>query len=283
MAIDKQRKPDWLKIKAVGGKRFKEMNQLIDEFKIQTVCQAANCPNRSECFERGTATFLILGSRCTRNCRFCDIETGLPDKVDSTEPKRVAEMSARLRLKHIVITSVTRDDLPDGGADQFAQSVQEIRLLLPDATIELLTPDFLHTPDAIDTIINCKPNIFNHNLETVQSQYSTVRPQANYNFSLNLLKYVSENSDIITKSGIMVGVGETIDELKVLFADLSAHNVSVLTIGQYLAPSKQHLPVIKYYHPDEFTNLKQLAENAGIKIVVSAPLVRSSYRADQIF
>ena len=282
MISKKQRKPDWLKIKAVGGEKFKEVNQLINEYDIQTVCQAANCPNRAECFERGTATFLILGPKCTRNCRFCDIETGLPNTVDLTEPKRVAEMSAKLKLKHIVITSVTRDDLPDGGAEQFAKSVYEIRSLLPNAAIELLTPDFLHAPDAINIIIDCKPNIFNHNLETVQSLYTVVRPQANYQSSLNLLKYVSENSEIRTKSGIMVGVGETKEQLKILFDDLYAHHVSILTIGQYLAPSNKHLPVEKYYHPDEFTELKQIAENAGIKKVVSAPLVRSSYRADQI-
>ncbi len=282
MISKKQRKPDWLKIKAVGGEKFKEVNQLINEYGVQTVCQAANCPNRAECFERGTATFLILGSKCTRNCRFCDIDTGLPNSVDQTEPKRVAEMSAKLKLKHIVITSVTRDDLPDGGAEQFAKSVKEIRSLLPHAAIELLTPDFLHAPDAINIIIDCKPNIFNHNLETVKSLYPVVRPQANYQSSLNLLKYVSENSEIRIKSGIMVGVGETIEQLRILFDDLHAHNVSILTIGQYLAPSSRHLPVKKYYHPDEFTELKQIAENAGIAKVVSAPLVRSSYRADQI-
>lgn len=278
----KQRKPSWLKIKAVGGDKFKEVNRLINEYGIKTVCQAANCPNRSECFERGTATFLILGSKCTRNCRFCDIDSGQPDRVDPTEPKRVAEMSAKLKLKHIVITSVTRDDLPDGGAEQFAKSVQEIRKVLPDAAVELLTPDFLNKPDAINIIIDCQPNIFNHNLETVQSLYQVVRPQANYQSSLRLLKYVSENSDIRTKSGIMVGVGETMEELKVLFGDLYRHNVSILTIGQYLAPSSHHLPVIKYYHPDEFAFLKQFAEESGISKVVSAPLVRSSYRADQI-
>ncbi len=282
MALNRERKPAWLKIKAVGGEKFKEVNQLIKEYGLQTVCHAANCPNRSECFDRGTATFLILGSKCTRNCSFCDIEAGRPNLVDSTEPKRVAEMSAKLKLKYVVITSVTRDDLTDGGATQFSQTVKEIRKVLPNTLIELLTPDFLHAPNAINIIIDCTPDVFNHNLETVQSRYSVVRPQANYQSSLQLLKYVSENSEIKTKSGIMVGVGETINELKVLFDDLYRHNVSVLTIGQYLAPSKQHLSVSKYYHPDEFTKLKQFAEESGIKKVVSGPLVRSSYRADQI-
>ncbi len=282
MSLQKQRKPDWLKIKAVGGHKFKEVNQLIKSYGVETVCHAANCPNRSECFDRGTATFLILGSKCTRNCSFCDIEPGLPQIVDKTEPIRIAGISRKLKLKHIVITSVTRDDLTDGGASQFAQVVAEIKKLLPKAVIELLTPDFLHAPSGIQIIIDCKPNIFNHNLETVESLYSIVRPQANYKFSLNLLKFVSENSAITTKSGIMVGVGETVEQLKVLFDDLSAHNVSILTIGQYLAPSAKHLEVKKYYHPDEFLKLKQLAEESGISKVVSVPLVRSSYRADQI-
>ncbi len=282
MHQNKRRKPDWLKIKAVGGDKFKEVNQLITEYGVQTVCQAANCPNRSECFDRGTATFLILGSKCTRNCRFCDIEAGVPQSVDLTEPKRIAEMSAKLKLKHVVITSVTRDDLADGGALQFADSVKEIRLLLPQAVIELLTPDFLHAPDGIKIIIDCTPDIFNHNLETVESLYSVVRPQAKYTSSLQLLKFVADNSTIKTKSGIMVGVGETKEELKVLFDDLAEAHVSILTIGQYLAPSNRHLPVIKYYHPDEFSELKRIAENSGIAKVVSAPLVRSSYRADQI-
>ena len=278
----KQRKPDWLKIKAVGGDKFKEVNQLLKAYNLQTVCHAANCPNRGECFDRGTATFLILGSVCTRNCTFCDINPGLPKAVDLSEPKRVAELSKKLELKHIVVTSVTRDDLADGGASQFAKTVFEIRKILPNSTIELLTPDFLHTPESIKIIINSQPNVFNHNLETVESLYPVVRPQANYKSSLKLLKYVSENSNIRTKSGIMVGVGETIDQLKVLFDDLSSHNVSILTIGQYLAPSSKHLSVKKFYHPDEFSILKQLAEDSGISKVVSAPLVRSSYRADQI-
>ena len=272
----KHRKPDWLKIKAVGGEKFKEVNQLLKAYDLQTVCHAANCPNRGECFDRGTATFLILGSTCTRNCAFCDINPGIPESVD------LAELSQKLKLKHVVVTSVTRDDLPDGGANQFARTVFEIKKLLPDTVIELLTPDFLHTPESIKIIIQCKPDIFNHNLETVASLYPIVRPQADYQSSLKLLKFVSEHSDIRTKSGIMVGVGETLDELKVLFDDLYKHNVSILTIGQYLAPSPKHLRVEKYYHPDEFTILKQLAEDSGIPKVVSAPLVRSSYRADQI-
>ena len=277
-----KRKPDWLKVKISSGKKFQEVNQLLKDFNLKTVCQAANCPNRGECFERGTATFLILGPTCTRSCRFCDIETGKPAVVDLNEPKRIAEMVQKLKLKHVVITSVTRDDLPNGGAEQFASCVKEIRNLLPKAAIELLTPDFKSQPKAKDIIIESQPDIFNHNVETVPSLYSQVRPQADYQLSLDLLRYVSEQSSIKTKSGIMVGVGETVDELKILFSDLAENHVSILTIGQYLAPSKMHLPVHRYYHPDEFTDLKQIAENSGIKKVVSAPLVRSSYRADQI-
>ena len=277
-----QKKPDWLKIKAVGGNKFSEVNKLLKAYDLHTVCQAANCPNRSECFDRGTATFLILGPTCTRNCRFCDIVPGTPAAIDTNEPARIAELASRLHLKHVVITSVTRDDLSDGGATQFAEVVTEIRNRLPGASVEILTPDFQNQPTAKDIIIASAPDIFNHNLETVKSLYPVVRPGADYDHSLGLLSYVQTNSNILTKSGIMVGVGETVEQLKELFDDLVRHHVSVLTIGQYLAPSKMHLPVIEYYHPDRFTELKQLAETAGIRHVVAAPLVRSSYRADQI-
>ena len=277
------KKPDWLKIKAISGKTYNQVDSLLKVYNLQTVCQAANCPNRGECFDRGTATFLILGPKCTRNCRFCDIEPGKTSPVDPSEPKRIAEISRELKLKHIVITSVTRDDLPDGGAYQFAACISELRNFLPKSTIEILTPDFKGQPHARKIIIQAKPDIFNHNLETVPSLYAKVRPQADYRLSLDLLKYVHDNSEIITKSGIMVGVGETIDELTRLFADLHSVHVSILTIGQYLAPSRMHLPVEKFYHPDEFKMLKEMAEEAGIKTVFSAPLVRSSYKADLVF
>ncbi|KAA3634871.1 MAG: lipoyl synthase [Calditrichaeota bacterium] len=276
------KKPDWLKIKAISGKTYNQVHTLLEMYNLQTVCQAANCPNRGECFDRGTATFLILGPKCTRNCRFCDIEPGKTSAVDPSEPERIAELSKELKLNHVVITSVTRDDLPDGGASQFAACISELRKSLPNSTVEILTPDFKGQPDARKIILEAKPDIFNHNLETVPSLYSKVRPQADYKLSLDLLKYIYDNSQILTKSGIMVGVGETLDELCQLFEDLCSVNVSILTIGQYLAPSKMHLAVEKYYHPDEFEMLKEKAEQAGIKNVFSAPLVRSSYKADLV-
>lgn len=280
--MDVKRKPSWLKVQAFSGERFQELNHLLKQYGLNTVCQAANCPNRGECFNRGTATFLLMGPVCTRNCRFCDIHPGTPNTLDPKEPVRVAEAAAILKLKHVVVTSVTRDDLPDGGAGHFARTVQEIRLRLPDTRVELLTPDFQHQPKAIEIIINARPDIFNHNVETVPSLYATVRPGADYNVSLALLKKVADESPILTKSGVMVGLGETVAELKQLFEDLADNAVSSLTIGQYLSPSKEHLPVLKYYHPDEFDQLGEYAKKAGIKKVFSAPLVRSSYLADQV-
>ncbi len=274
------RKPDWLRVKAFSGNRYDEVNQLLRKHHLNTVCQAANCPNRGECFNRGTATFLILGPVCTRNCRFCDVPSGIPAPVDHDEPSRVAALSAELHLKHVVITSVTRDDLPDGGAEQFAMVVRELRKAIPSVTVEVLTPDFRDKPAAADVVIDAAPDIFNHNLETVRRLYPEVRPGADYFRSLDLLRYVREHSDIVTKSGIMVGLGETVAELGELFRDLSHTGVSNLTIGQYLSPSKDHLPVNRYLHPDEFDMLRELALQAGIKNVFSAPLVRSSYKAD---
>ena len=276
------RKPPWLKVKAFGGEQFNEVNKLLKQHELNTVCQEANCPNRGECFSRGTATFLILGPTCTRSCTFCNIESGVLKKVDPDEPRRVAELAKELKLKHVVITSVTRDDLVDGGANQFYSVTKQIREKLPKATIELLTPDFKDQEGAVDTVIRAKPDIFNHNLETVKRLYPQVRPQADYDYSMNLLGYVQKNSNIITKSGIMVGVGESVDELKELFNDLNNVNISILTIGQYLAPSLKHLKISKYYHPNEFEQLKELAQNTGIKKVVSAPLVRSSYKAEML-
>jgi lipoic acid synthetase len=276
------RKPPWLKVKAFGGEQFKEVNKLLKQHELNTVCQEANCPNRSECFSRGTATFLILGPTCTRNCTFCNIESGAMKEVDSDEPRRVAELAKVLNLKHVVITSVTRDDLVDGGANQFYSITKQIREKLPNTTIELLTPDFKDQEGAVETVITAEPDIFNHNLETVKRLYPQVRPQADYDYSMSLLDYVQKNSNIITKSGIMVGIGESVDELKELFDDLNNVNVSILTIGQYLAPSPKHLKISKYYHPNEFEQLKELAQNAGIKKVLAAPLVRSSYKAEML-
>ncbi len=275
-----QKKPSWLRVRAFSGSGFDHVNQLLKQHRLNTVCQAANCPNRGECFNRGTATFLILGPVCTRNCRFCDINSGQPVAVDADEPRRVAEMAKMLGLKYVVITSVTRDDLPDGGASHFAEVVRLLRELVEKVKVEILTPDFLGKPGAADTIIGSAPDVFNHNVETVPGLYSQVRPQADYQSSLALLKYIAVNSSITTKSGLMVGLGESFDELKTVFRDLANSSVSILTIGQYLAPSKNHYPVKKYVHPDEFVQLKEMAEAAGIPKVLSAPLVRSSYLAD---
>ncbi|RKX21923.1 MAG: lipoyl synthase [Candidatus Zixiibacteriota bacterium] len=276
------KKPSWLKVKAFSGQGYNHVNSLLKKYGLNTVCHDANCPNRGECFNRGTATFLILGPTCSRNCSFCDINSGLPDPVNFEEPENVAKAARDLKLKHVVVTSVTRDDLPDGGATQFADTIRCIRKYLPNSTIEVLTPDFKHTPKSVDLIIDAHPDVFNHNVETVENLYSKVRPQADYFGSLKLLKYVSEKSNIITKSGLMVGVGETLEQLKKTFKDLADNNVKILTIGQYLAPSKNHLPVSKYYTPEEFDLLKMHAQAVKIRHVFSAPLVRSSYKADMV-
>lgn len=275
------KKPEWLRVKAFSGAEFDRVNRLLKEHKLNTVCQAANCPNRGECFNRGTATFLILGPLCTRNCRFCDIKTGRPAEVDKLEPTRVAEMARQLKLRHVVITSVTRDDLPDGGAAQFARVVFELREKLPGATIEVLTPDFMGDTTAWDTVLDSGPDIFNHNVETVPRLYSEVRPGADYGRSLRMLRYIAGRPNIIAKSGLMVGMGETMAELEEVFGDLADTGVSILTIGQYLAPSRDHFPVVRYVSPEEFVEFQRLAEQAGIKKVFSAPLVRSSYMADR--
>ena len=278
--IPTSRKPDWLKVKAFGSSHYRRVSHLLTDYGLETVCRAANCPNRGECFDRGTATFLILGPTCTRNCRFCNIGTGRPAPVQSDEPARVAAMARQLELKHIVVTSVTRDDLPDGGASHFAETVRQIRLQLPEATEELLTPDFRNSPGAADTIIEAGPDVFNHNIETVPRLYPSVRPGADYRRSLQLLSYVRGHSGIITKSGLMVGLGERTEELIRVFGDLATAGISILTIGQYLSPSKDHHGVVRYLPPDEFESLGRQAQKAGIKKVMSAPLVRSSYRAE---
>ncbi|UCG60702.1 MAG: lipoyl synthase [Candidatus Zixiibacteriota bacterium] len=277
---DSAKKPEWLKVKAFSGPGFDRVNRLLREHQLNTVCHAANCPNRGECFNRGTATFLILGSVCSRNCSFCDVRSGQPVDVDPGEPSRVAEMAAKLGLQHVVVTSVTRDDLPDGGASHFAKVVWHLRGALECATVEVLTPDFKGKRGAWDTVIGSAPDVFNHNVETVPRLYPEIRPQADYHRSLELLRYVRENSGITTKSGLMVGMGETLAELREVFRDVADRGVSILTIGQYLAPSKGHFPVHRYLHPEEFSEMEQLALQSGINKVFSAPLVRSSYLAD---
>ena len=275
-----QRKPDWLKVTAFSGRNYDHVNRLLRRYGLNTVCQAANCPNRGECFNRGTATFLVMGPKCTRNCRFCDVQPGRPAALDPEEPDRVATMAAELKLKHVVVTSVTRDDLPDGGAAHFAATVASLRRRLPAATVEILTPDFRNAPGAVDIIAASRPDVFNHNLETVPRLYSEIRPGADYQRSLSLLEEIGRRNCAVTKSGLMVGLGETERELVAVFRDLIRVGVKMLTVGQYLSPSANHYPVVRFLHPDEFSRLKQIALELGIPKVASAPLVRSSYKAE---
>ncbi len=280
--INKIAKPDWLKVKACGDKRYLETLSLIKNNRLETVCQQANCPNRGECFSSGTATFLILGNICTRNCSFCNISPGRTKPVDENEPNRVAGAVAILNLEHAVITSVTRDDLSDGGAKQFVKVIEAIRGLNKKITIEILTPDFGGIKKNILKVLNAKPDVYNHNIETVPRLYQTVRPKANYAQSLGFLEMISKGN-VAVKSGLMVGLGEMVDELNSVFVDMSNAGVEYLTIGQYLAPSQKHHPVVKYYEPSEFDSLAESARRAGIRSVFSAPLVRSSYHAKEIF
>lgn len=279
------RLPEYLKRPIIDTEKTKTVRRILKSKCLNTVCEGARCPNKNECYSANTATFLIMGQVCTRNCRYCNISTERPQPLDLEEPKHVAEAIKELGLKFAVITSVTRDDLPDGGAEHFKNCIEEIRKIC-DAKIEILTPDFRSKADSLkplytslDTIISAKPDVFNHNIETVRSVFKTARPQGDYDRSLEVLKYVKENSAITTKSGLMVGLGETIDEIEETFADLKNAGVDILTVGQYIQPSKQHLPVDKYYTLEEFENLKALARKIGFKNFQIGPLVRSSYHA----
>ncbi len=276
-----RRKPAWLKVRAFGGTEFNRVSGLLNDLHLNTVCQEANCPNRGECFNRGTAVFLLMGPVCTRNCGFCNVQTGRPKPLDSEEPSRVAEASRRMNLRHVVITSVTRDDLADGGAAHFAETVLAVRAALPTATIEVLTPDFRGSEDSLRTVMAARPDVFNHNVETVPRLYQRVRPSADYRQSLALLKSAGTYDHVLIKSGLMVGLGETKDELEHVFGDLAESRVSLLTIGQYLSPSSAHLPIARFVPPDEFDEYRRMAETAGIASVFSGPLVRSSYLADR--
>ena len=279
------RLPEYLKRPIIDTEKTKTVRRILKSKCLNTVCEGARCPNKSECYSANTATFLIMGQVCTRNCRYCNISTEKPQPLDLEEPRHVAEAIKELGLKFAVITSVTRDDLPDRGAEHFKNCIEEIRKIC-DAKIEILTPDFRSKTDyskplynSLDTIISAKPDVFNHNIETVRSVFKTARPQGDYDRSLEVLKYVKENSAITTKSGLMVGLGETIDEIEETFADLKNAGVDILTVGQYIQPSKQHLPVDKYYTLEEFENLKVLARKIGFKNFQIGPLVRSSYHA----
>lgn len=276
------RLPEYLKRPIIDTEKTKTVRRILKAKCLNTVCEGARCPNKSECYSANTATFLIMGNVCTRNCRYCNISPARPDPLDKDEPKHVAEAVKELGLKFAVITSVTRDDLPDGGAEHFKKCIEEIRKI-SDAKIEILTPDFKGDKKALDIIIEANPDVFNHNIETVRRIFKTARPQGNYDISLEVLKYIKDNSDIVTKSGFMVGLGEETDDIKATFSDLKNAVVDIVTIGQYIQPSKQHLEVAKYYTLEEFEELKKLAKKAGIKNYQIGPLVRSSYHAFSLF
>jgi lipoyl synthase len=277
-----QRKPEWLRIKVQGGQERAAVEALLAKLSLHTVCEEAGCPNMMECFSKSTATFMILGRICSRNCTFCNVEKGNPGLVDANEPDSVAKAVAELKLKHAVITSVTRDDLPDGGAAHFASVIGKVRQYNENVTLEVLIPDFRGNIEALDSVIYAEPEVINHNIETVPRLYPAVRPMALYTRSLELLKHVKNtDGDIFTKSGIMVGLGEMEGEVVQVLEDLRSAACDFLTIGQYLAPSRQHLPVVEYIHPDIFDRYKETALRLGFKHVASGPLVRSSYHAHQ--
>ena len=278
------KKPDWIRVKAPISNGYLATKDLINKAKLNTVCQSASCPNIGECWDKGHATVMILGDVCTRKCGFCNIKSGNPNTIDSLEPKRLAIAISQLNLKHVVITSVDRDDLIDGGASQFVSSIKEIRKISSGTTIEVLTPDFQRKIGALEKVINAKPDVFNHNLETVSRLYKKVRRGANYQHSLSILKLAKEiDPFVFTKSGIMVGLGETLKEIESLLYDLRGSSVDFVTIGQYMQPTKGHLPVVEYLTPTDFDYLKQLAYKMGFLLVSSSPLTRSSYHADDDF
>ena len=278
------KKPDWIRVKAPISNGYLATKDLINKAKLNTVCQSASCPNIGECWDKGHATVMILGDVCTRKCGFCNIKSGNPNAVDVLEPKRLANAISKLNLKHVVITSVDRDDLIDGGALQFVNSINEIRKISSRTTIEVLTPDFQRKIGALEKVINAKPDVFNHNLETVSRLYKKVRRGANYEHSLSILKLAKEIDPLVfTKSGIMVGLGETLKEIESLLCDLRKSSVDFVTIGQYMQPTKKHLPVIEYLTPKDFNYLEKLAYRMGFLLVSSSPLTRSSYHADDDF
>ena len=283
-----QRLPEYLKRPIIDTEKTKTVRRILKDKCLNTVCEGARCPNKSECYASNTATFLIMGNVCTRNCRYCNISPARPEPLDKEEPEHVAQAVKELGLKYAVITSVTRDDLADGGAGHFKNCIDEIRKIC-DAKIEILTPDFgtnkgadkesKCNKEALDIILEARPDVFNHNIETVEPVFKTARPQGDYNLSLEVLKYIKDNSDIITKSGLMVGLGEEINDIESTLVDLKEAGVDIVTIGQYIQPSKLHLEVSKYYTLEEFEDLKTLAKKIGFKNYQIGPLVRSSYHA----
>ncbi|MHB8612168.1 MAG: lipoyl synthase [Candidatus Dormibacteraceae bacterium] len=274
--------PDWIRVRVTEGENFKDLKQMVRSGRLHTVCEEARCPNIFDCWNRRTATFMILGDVCTRACRFCAVTSGRPSELDLGEPLRVAESVAELGLKHAVITSVDRDDLKDGGAGIFARTIRAIRRRSADTTIEVLTPDFQGSLGSAETVVEAGPDIFNHNTETVPRLYARIRPKAVYANSLALLRHVKTLApQMVTKSGLMVGLGETENELLEVFRNMRAHSIDVLSVGQYLRPSKQHAEVVRYYRPEEFARLKEQALAMGFGHVEAGPLVRSSYHADE--
>ena len=276
------RKPEWIKAKAHTDENVLNLKKVIREHKLHTVCEEASCPNLGECFGHGTATFMIMGDICTRRCPFCDVAHGKPLALDTDEPKNLANAVELMKLKYVVITSVDRDDLRDGGAQHFVNCINEIRKVSPETKVEILVPDFRHKIEkALDILKQTPPDVFNHNLESVPRLYLKVRPVADYEQSLSLIKQFKQACpDIPTKSGIMLGLGESLEEVKQVLKDLRKHDCDMLTVGQYLQPSRYHLPVERFVHPDEFEEIKVYAEKLGFTNVASAPMVRSSYHAD---
>lgn len=282
-----QRLPEYLKRPIIDTDKTKKVRHILRDKHLNTVCEGARCPNKNECYQHNTATFLIMGNICTRNCKYCNISTSAPEPLDLEEPKHIAEAIYELGLDYAVITSVTRDDIKDGGAEHFANCIKEIRNLKPNTKIEILTPDFRgergkYNEDALKTIISAKPDVFNHNIETVRAVYKDARPLGDYDLSLSVLKYIKDNSDIPTKSGLMIGLGETTEQILETFKDLRNAGCDILTVGQYIQPSRKHLEVSKYYKLEEYEFLKEKAKEYGFKKYQIAPLVRSSYHARAI-
>jgi len=278
------KRPSWIKVKAPVSSEFKKTKKLIHDNKLNTVCEEASCPNISECWSKKHTTVMILGSVCTRSCRFCDVNSGKPDIIDPHEPYRVATSMKRLGLKHVVITSVDRDDLSDGGASHFAKTIRAIRKFSPGTTIEVLTPDFLRKDKALELVVDAKPDVFNHNIETVPRLYRSIRPGARYFHSLEILFRVKKlDPNIFTKSGLMVGLGETKDEVHNVMDDLRAADVDFMTIGQYLQPSSDHYPINRFVTPLEFDKYSRIGKGKGFLVISSSPLTRSSFHADEDF
>lgn len=276
----KSRKPDWLRAKLPSGSGYSAVRKMVDDNRLHTVCQSAQCPNMGECWSRGTATVMILGNICTRSCNFCAIQTGRPTELDLGEPARVADAVAKMNLRHCVITSVTRDELKDGGASVWAATIRAIRNRNPSTAIEVLTPDFKGKLDQVDTVLAAEPDIFNHNVETVERLQKPVRVQARYDRSLKVLRHAADQGHV-TKSGIMLGLGETKPEIARALEDMRATGIKIVTLGQYLQPSSRHLPVDRWVTPEEFEDWKEFGHRIGFDFVESGPLVRSSYHADE--